>query len=99
MIKDDKIRNDNKYGDVENDVVIKENIEDQNQHKNKNSKIKSLHQDDENNIIHHHFLNEPIALKNMIKLNYVMNMIQCLKTVIKKQHNPKHLEKPIKKQT
>ena len=60
LVKDDKISNGNEYGDVENDIVIEENIEDENQHKDKNSKLKSLHQDDENNIIHHHHLKEPL---------------------------------------
>ena len=36
MIKDDKISNGNEYDEVENDTVIEENIEDENQHKDKN---------------------------------------------------------------
>ena len=60
LIKDDKISNDNEYGNVQNDIVIEENIEDENQHKDENSKIKSLHQDDEKNIIHHHYLKQPL---------------------------------------
>ena len=71
LIKDDKISNDNEYGDVENDVVIEENIEHDNQHKDKNSDIKSLHHEDDNNIIHHHHLKEPLKADSVKEYNQI----------------------------
>ena len=62
-MKDDKIINDNEYGDIQNDVIIEENID--NQNKDNNFKINSLHQDDENNIIHHHHLKEPLKVEGV----------------------------------
>ena len=86
MITDDKISNVNEYGDIEKNVVIER---EKTLKMRNNTQIKSLYQKDEDNIIHHHcHLKEPvkqIVLKNMIKLNCMMNMIKSLETGIKMQ--------------